>query len=1038
MRPSLTVLGLLILPTAIAAADLRFYEDAALHDVQFVDEKEGWAVGDDGLVLHTIDSGKTWERQPTGVQASLRSVHFLKNNGYIGWIAGRLELPYGRGSVGVLLYTKDGGFRWTQLLDNSMPGLSRVLFADPNTGYLLGDGSDQFPSGVFKTTDAGRTWEAVKGSRSASWLAGVFTDRDTGLLAGNWSRLAVVRPEGFGATNVDPLDGRNINGMHLSPHGAFAVGQGGLILASPSRGGRWGFADLKLPTPLLACLDFHGVHGVGSKLWVVGRPGSVVLHSKDAGNTWTMQPTNQMLPLNAVHFADEQNGWAVGALGSILGTPDGGKTWKALRNGQRRAAAMFVNADARSVPLDTIALLGADQGNFVTALRVLSPDAASAALDEACADRRLQAAVRQAGGVAAETLWQFPVPQHLRSASKKDLIRHWDQLHGGQAPAHVLRQLVLALRIWQPQVVIGDDPNADEVGHSPSALTAEALAQAVTLAGDAKAFPEQIEQLGLKPWRTTRLFAAAPREHAQVFLNCLEARRVLEASMRDFAFAATTLVADKSQLPHDERFYRLLDPADKSAGSLLEGIVVGEDGRRQMPADKDLTDDVIKSIQLRRNLDVIANRALRGEPNETSKLLAQIGPLLEKLPEEHGAAAAFAIASQYERAGQWALARETYLLMVDRYPAHPLSASAYRWLIQHNSSSEARRRHEQEHFLLVANSAFGDANPKTLIRTSADAKESGGVTQAVSVGKASLLQNQMETRQWHHGSLKIGQRLLAMGPVHGFDPAIQFCLQSSRRQLGDDDKAHDWYGKFRNYYSSGPWHEAAASELWLQNRAAPMPLAGDSKKSITDCVWTDAPPFLDGKLEDACWQDRKPMRFGNASLHSRGVKDTLSVEYPTDAWFAFDKQFLYLALRCGHPAAQHVPRETVRKRDDDLRRYDRVSLLLDLDRDYATYFHLQVDQRGCAREDCWSDLSWNPRWFVAVASNETGWNIEAAIPLAELHLAGVQPGAAWACNVVRTVPGHGVLAWSHPADVEPRPEGMSLLLFQGAVAKQGQ
>ena len=64
------------------------------------------------------------------------------------------------------------------------------------------------------------------------------------------------------------------------------------------------------------------------------------------------------------------------------------------------------------------------------------------------------------------------------------------------------------------------------------------------------------------------------------------------------------------------------------------------------------------------------------------------------MPDEQGSAAAFAIASHFARNGQWTLAREGYLLMVDRYPAHPRAADAYRWLIQYNSSSEARRRHE--------------------------------------------------------------------------------------------------------------------------------------------------------------------------------------------------------------------------------------------------------------------------------------------------------------------------------------------------------
>src|SRR5262249_29628579 len=87
---------------AAQAGDLRSFEDASLHAVQFVDEREGWAVGDEGVVWHTVDGGQTWERQATGTRASLRSVHFL--NPYTGWVAGREELPHGQGSAGVLLF----------------------------------------------------------------------------------------------------------------------------------------------------------------------------------------------------------------------------------------------------------------------------------------------------------------------------------------------------------------------------------------------------------------------------------------------------------------------------------------------------------------------------------------------------------------------------------------------------------------------------------------------------------------------------------------------------------------------------------------------------------------------------------------------------------------------------------------------------------------------------------------------------------------------------------------------------------------------
>src|SRR5262245_2627549 len=139
MRPFLVALmtSVALLPATLAD-DLPAFDDAPLHAVQFVDRNEGWAVGDDGVVWHTIDGGKNWERQITGVRASLRSVHFL--NPYTGWIAGRDELPNGGGSNGVLLYTRDGGLKWQLVTVNSLPGLHRVRFLDSKTGYVIGDG----------------------------------------------------------------------------------------------------------------------------------------------------------------------------------------------------------------------------------------------------------------------------------------------------------------------------------------------------------------------------------------------------------------------------------------------------------------------------------------------------------------------------------------------------------------------------------------------------------------------------------------------------------------------------------------------------------------------------------------------------------------------------------------------------------------------------------------------------------------------------------------------------------------------------------
>src|SRR5215469_56123 len=110
--------------------------DAAIRAIQFVDEREGWAVGDDGVIWHSIDGGQTWERQYSGVRASFRALHFITP--YTGWVVGRMEMPGGV-SRGIVLVTTDGGLKWAPMSTDSLPGLNCVRFFDQRNGIAAGD-----------------------------------------------------------------------------------------------------------------------------------------------------------------------------------------------------------------------------------------------------------------------------------------------------------------------------------------------------------------------------------------------------------------------------------------------------------------------------------------------------------------------------------------------------------------------------------------------------------------------------------------------------------------------------------------------------------------------------------------------------------------------------------------------------------------------------------------------------------------------------------------------------------------------------------
>jgi photosystem II stability/assembly factor-like uncharacterized protein len=1005
-RINATLIVCLLSSTAIAAPR-RNYDDAPLRAVTFIDRNEGWAVGDDGVVWHTIDSGENWERQKTGVHGSLRAVQFL--NPYTGWAVGREELP-GGGSAGIILVTADGGLKWTRLALNTLPGLHALKFFDGKNGIVAGDSNDRYSSGVFATADGGQTWRIVPGPRQPGWLCADFSDAKTGVLGGTWSSLAMVRESVIGTSDTETFGGRAIMGVRMLRDMALAVGQGGLILRSDDSGGKWKNAAPKTLTrdALMNC-DFHGVCVLGEHAWVVGRPGSIVLHSGDYGHTWEVLKTGQGLTLHAVHFMDSQNGCAVGELGMILATADGGKTWTCARHEHHaeRAAMLFAHAGPTTLPLDAIAQFGGDDGYLCAALRITAADPAAASLKHAADAQKWAQAVRDAGGCGGDCLWHFPVASYQSTLDAKDLVAALDPLHGGAAGDMMIRQLVLAIRAWQPEVIICDDTH-----FGGECLCHDAMCEAYKRAADRNAFAEQITELGLRPWAAKKLTSLSDGRRWKVEQPAATTDPLVLSgeSAYDIAHYAAEAFVESVNVPKERHYVHIeCQSPELAGGRLLNGIELAHDGtarRKQVAvtqAELEQIDETAKLMRVRRNIEALAKpdwRALGGGPEA---MIGQMGTMLKGLPAEHGARACYSVASAYAADGQWMMAREVFELMASRYPTHPLSAEAYRWLAQHASSSEARRRHELGQF--VASTKFE-------------------LKQASQTEPPNVTRNPIqspEARNWYNAAPELEPKMAAFGSLYLHDPAFQMSLQSARRSLGDAEAAQKWIKRFvgenvANGRTADPWRECAAAELWLTERST------HNSRPSGLCRMTPKRPNLDGKLDDECWQDLKPLALKSAA----GNFDTA---YSAKAMFAYDREFLYIAIECKHPEGKQIAKVEKRKRDEDLRNYDRVGIMLDLDRDFQTYYHLQIDQRGCLCDDCWGDKSWNPKWFVAVDSTATGWTAEVAIPLTELTGEAITAGRVWACNVVRVVPGKGIQSWSTPADVDPRPEGMGMLMF---------
>ena len=68
-------------------SELIFEVNEKINNICFCSKEHGWAVGDNGLVLHSTDSGVSWTRLETGVSEDFTDVMFISED--LGLICGR-------------------------------------------------------------------------------------------------------------------------------------------------------------------------------------------------------------------------------------------------------------------------------------------------------------------------------------------------------------------------------------------------------------------------------------------------------------------------------------------------------------------------------------------------------------------------------------------------------------------------------------------------------------------------------------------------------------------------------------------------------------------------------------------------------------------------------------------------------------------------------------------------------------------------------------------------------------------------------------
>jgi photosystem II stability/assembly factor-like uncharacterized protein len=251
--------------------------DMLLTAVQFVDTQNGWAVGHDGVVLHSNDGGQSWRKQLDGNVINPLLLKTAEDD------IARLQQAVGVAPDDEHLATAldNASFALDDAQAATASGPSRPLlglwFRNVREGWVVG------AYGIFlKTSDGGESWRAVGlDNPDRLHLNSVLGLADGSLLvAGEGGRLYRSADGGEHWDNTQqPTDASLYTLAELADGQVLAAGFGGTLLASNDHGVSW------TPRELPVKANLYGIKQLTKGDVIVAGSGGVLLRSLD-GHTF--------------------------------------------------------------------------------------------------------------------------------------------------------------------------------------------------------------------------------------------------------------------------------------------------------------------------------------------------------------------------------------------------------------------------------------------------------------------------------------------------------------------------------------------------------------------------------------------------------------------------------------------------------------------------------------------------------------------------------------------------------------------------------
>ncbi len=248
------------------------------------------------------------------VPEAQKSVKFIDLN--TGWTAGE---------SGTILKTTNGGMTWSAQTSGITNTIRSIFFLDANNGWACGDEGT-----IIATTNGGTTWTPQTSPYSTQYNSIRFTTTNTGWIVGVGNVLLKTSNGGLNWTQ-QTNQGSSMWGLDIQSTttgwitGGFNNTQNAPTLLKTINGSTWTYQTNSGVTTFLSFNDIRFADVNNG--WLVGGLGTI-RHTTDAGaTTWSGQNSGTLFDLLSVDFINTSRGYACGRQGVIIATTNGGTTW---------------------------------------------------------------------------------------------------------------------------------------------------------------------------------------------------------------------------------------------------------------------------------------------------------------------------------------------------------------------------------------------------------------------------------------------------------------------------------------------------------------------------------------------------------------------------------------------------------------------------------------------------------------------------------------------------------------------------------------